>query len=124
MVTEVSVEQVAVMGNQEQRACEDPKVLLEPFDRRHVEVVCRLVEQQDIGFGHEYPCEFCADFPSSGEVSEWVFEACRVESKSCEYCFRSILEFVSTQVFVFGLQGSKPGERGLVMASIRTFCSS
>ena len=41
------------MGGDEQRAGPAPEVLLEPLERVEVEVVRRLVEQQQVGVGDD-----------------------------------------------------------------------
>ena len=47
------IEEIAVVRDHEQRALARGEILLEPGDRLAVEVVCRLVEQQQIGGLHE-----------------------------------------------------------------------
>ena len=61
------VEEVAVVGDRDDRALVVLEVLLEPGDRLGVEVVGRLVEQQQVGRGEQQPAERDAAALAAGE---------------------------------------------------------
>ena len=52
-------EEPTVMRDQDEGAARRRKLAFEPLDRRQVQMVGRLVEQQDIGFGRQHPGERC-----------------------------------------------------------------
>ena len=51
------VEEAPVVADQHQRRARSRELVLQPFDRRQVEMVGRLVEQQDVGLGREHARE-------------------------------------------------------------------
>src|SRR5205085_5692473 len=50
-------EKAPVVADQHQRRSRAGKLVFEPLDRREVEVIGRLVEQQDVWFGREHARE-------------------------------------------------------------------
>ena len=55
------------MGDQDQRAAELAQLSAEPFDAGDVQVVARLVQQQDIGIADQRPRQRGAAAPAAGE---------------------------------------------------------
>ena len=64
------VQEVAIVGDQDEAAAPLLEELAEPRDRRHVEVVGRLVEQQHVGALEQEACEHAAHLPAAGELLE------------------------------------------------------
>lgn len=63
------VQQLAVVADQQDRVRIVPQVVLQPDRRFEVEVVGRLVEQQQFRLGEQYPGERHAHAPAAGEVA-------------------------------------------------------
>ena len=61
------VEETAVVAHHQQGAAAALEVVLEPFDGLDVEVVGRLVEQQQPGLAQQYLRELYAHVPALGE---------------------------------------------------------
>ena len=64
------LEEDPVVGDEDERAAVAEQEVLEPADRLDVEVVGRLVEQQDVGLGDERPGQQHAPLHARGEVVE------------------------------------------------------
>ena len=58
------------MADQQQTAGKRGEPLLEPFDRRNVEMVGRLVQKQDIGLGHQGRGEADPPALAAGKIGE------------------------------------------------------
>ena len=92
------------MGDEEQRAGVDAQAALKPFHGGDVEVVGRLVEEQDVGFGEQDARHGRAHLPAAGKRVQRLVENVLVEPESGERGFGAVPGIVSTEVFVGGLQ--------------------
>ena len=61
-------QEAAVVADDHQRGAPRSEIALQPFDRAQVEVVGRLVEQQDVGRGRQHPRERGAARFAAGEM--------------------------------------------------------
>ena len=69
-----AVEQIAVVGDEDQRAGKVEEILFEDFERGDVEVVGGLVEQQNVGgLEHEFGDENAGAL-AAGEVADGLVE--------------------------------------------------
>jgi hypothetical protein len=82
------LEEPAVVGDEDDGRVEGEQRFLEPLERLDVEVVRRLVEQQQVGLGGERPGERCARELAAGEglqgaVEVRVDEPEAVDDRAC-----------------------------------------
>jgi len=84
------------MGDHDERAPERLEELLEPGDRLQVEVVRRLVEQEEIGRPQQHPGEQDAHAPAAGEVLERLAEPGRRDPEPGEDRPRPGLHLLAT----------------------------
>ncbi len=68
------VEKIAIVRNQDQRAGVAVEPFLEPDDGVEVEVVGRLVEQQQVRAAHQRPRQIEAHAPAAGELGDRALE--------------------------------------------------
>jgi hypothetical protein len=61
------IEQIAVVADDEDAAAIALEIILEPQHAFEIEIVCRLVEQQQVGRGEQNPRERHAHAPAAGE---------------------------------------------------------
>jgi hypothetical protein len=57
-----AVEKISIVCDEQQHAGVAAEIIFEPLDGVGVEMVCRLVEDQDVGFENELVCECDAAF--------------------------------------------------------------
>ena len=63
-----AVKEIAVVGNNQHCTGIGAKEILQPFDCRNVQMVGRLVQQQDIRLGKQQLCQMHACFLSAGKL--------------------------------------------------------
>ena len=79
-------EKSAVMTDQQYRGARAAEVFLEPLGRLEVEVIRRLVEEQDVGRRHELPGESHPPaFASAQRIEAFRPRICRVETKPVQH---------------------------------------
>ena len=66
-----AVEERAIVGDDEDRAAVRDEVLLEPGDGVEIEVVRRLVEQEQIGLLRQHDAEMKTASLASGKLATW-----------------------------------------------------
>src|SRR5688572_32427131 len=81
-MSDAGVEELAIMRYQEQRARIARQPPLEPQHRVEVEMICRLVEQQQLGAAHQRLCEIEAHPPAAGEFRDRPCEVSRRETEA------------------------------------------
>ena len=109
-----SPQEVAVVGDEHERAVVRLQELLQPVDRGEVEVVGRLVEEQQVRLGREDPRQLGAHAPSAGERPERLRELVRREAEASERDLDARLDVVSAEVLELRLQLSvAPHLRGV-----------
>ena len=82
------IEEVAVMGNHQQRSLVALEVVLEPFGHRAVEMIRRLVEDQQIGGAEQGTCERHTLLLSARELPDLPAEVVLTELRQKLLCFR------------------------------------
>ena len=109
-----AVEEIAVVGDGQDGPLEFFNIALEPFHRVHIEVVRRLVEQQDIGLLEQQPREVHARFLAAGEAVEVLLPLRGGDAEA-------VADLVGLHVRLVAAAGLKArgkrvvfGERGLV----------
>ena len=85
MVDGDRVEKLAVVGDESERALVAAEPALQPDDRVEVEVVRRLVEQQQIRRAHERAREVEPHAPAAGELGDAPLEVRRREAEPVEH---------------------------------------
>ena len=80
------------MGRDEQRALAAPDRLLEPLDRAEVEMVRRLVEEQEVGVGDEESGERGARLLAAGELLRRPRALGLAEAKARERLVHALVE--------------------------------
>ena len=83
---------------------------LEPDDRLDVEVVGRLVHQQDVGLAEEHARHRHAHLPAARKRADVAVDALVVEAEAMEDLARLALERVAAEVLVFLLDLAEPLE--------------
>src|SRR5262249_54952876 len=108
------VEEFAVMRDDENRAGIGLEIILEPKERFEVEVICRFVEQEQIGLLCQQAGEMGAHDPAAAHFAGWTVEVLFAEAEASEnlfgFGFETIAaEFVEAIVDVvvdfFGMKG-------------------
>ena len=113
------LEEPAVVRHQHDRGVEARQVLLEPFERLDVEVVRRLVEQQQVGIAGESPPERGARQLAAREGPESTVESGVVsETKAAERRQRPVAPPVPAGVLEPGLRLGVAAERGVVVGAL------
>ena len=88
-------EQPLVVADQRQRRAASGEVRLQPFDRHQIEVIGRLVEQQDVGFRAQGPDQRRATPFAAGETGRI---GGRVEPELSHHCPRRVRIVKFTEV--------------------------
>jgi len=95
-----AVHEVAVVAGHQQGAVEVAcQPFLEPDDRLEVEVVGRLVEQQDVGVDRQDPGQGDPHLPAAGEVLHRPVEILRGETEAGQHRLGPGVEIVAAAVF-------------------------
>ena len=79
-----AVEKFAVVRNEQNRAGIVAQIILKPQERFEVEMVRRLVEQQQVGFLREQPREVRAHDPAAGHFSRRAMMVRQLETEAVE----------------------------------------
>ena len=108
------------MRHQDDRGVETRQVLFEPLERLDVEVVRRLVEQEQIGIAGEHPPERRARQLAARERAERTVEIRVVaEPEPVERRQRPIAPAVAASVLEAGLGPGVAAERRVVVGALR-----
>jgi hypothetical protein len=75
-----AVQQIAVVADQEQGLGIAPQIVLEPEARLQIEMVGRLVQQQEIGLGEQHRGERHPHAPAAGKAGERLLLRLLVEA--------------------------------------------
>ncbi len=78
------IEKFPVMRDQQNAAGVTCQILLKPEYRFQVEVIGRLIEQQQIGPVHQCTSQVEAHAPAAGETIHPAFQAVRIETQSAQ----------------------------------------
>ena len=105
-------EKCAVVSNEQQGSLKGRQVFLEPQDRVDVEMVGRLVEQQQIRFRHERFAQQGASPPASGQLSD---RAVGGQRQPRDHQLRLLFEAPAIALFELMLQVPQPFERGVML---------
>ena len=97
-------QEIAVVGDQHQRSLIRLEVLLEPVDGGEVEVVGRLVEEEEIGLGREHARQLRAHAPAAGKRLERLRELLRRKTEAAERDFHASLDVVAAEMLELRLQ--------------------
>ena len=103
------IEEVAVVGNQQQGARVAFQPAFQPEDRIEVQVVGGLVEQQQVGRAHQRLRQVEAHAPATGEVADPAFHLRRLETQPGQQLARAGVGAVAVGVVQFGVQARLGG---------------
>ena len=101
-------QKIPVVRDEHERAVVRLEELLQPVDGRQVEVVRRLVEQQEVRLGCEDSRKLGAHPPPARERRERLLELLRREAESAKCDLHASLDVVAAKVFEARLQLSVP----------------
>src|SRR5512138_3110583 len=105
------IEKITIMGNDDCRAVPLRKIALEPFDCPNVEVVGRLIEQQEVGVDQQQPRQMSARALSAREMIEGHFKIGWIEAESGQYLSDADLVDIAAELLEVMLERSIPVER-------------
>ena len=103
------VEEVAVVGNQQQGARIAFQPLFEPDDCVEVQVVGRFVEQQQIRGAHQCLCQIQTHPPATGEIADLTIHLLIGETKTGEQLARPRIGGVTVGAVEFCVQARQRG---------------
>ncbi len=95
-----AVHELAVVRRHQQRAGQRLEEALEPDDRLDVEVVGRLVHQQDVRPAEQHARHRDAHLPAAGQRADVAVDALVVEAEAVQHLARLRLEAVAAEVLV------------------------
>ena len=95
-----AVHELAIVRGHEQRALVRLEEAFEPDDRLDVEVVGRLVHQQDVGLAEQHAGHRHAHLPAARQRADVAVDALIVEAEAVQHFARLALERVSAEVVV------------------------
>ena len=95
-----AVHEVAIVRRHEQRPGPRLEERLEPDDRLDVEVVRRLVHQQDVGFAEQHARHGDAHLPAARQRADVAVDPLVVEPEAMENLARAALERVAAEMVV------------------------
>ena len=98
------IEEVAVVGDQHQSAGITLEPLFQPEDGVQVEVVGRLVEQQQVGRAHQRLRQVQAHPPTAGEITDPALHLLAAEAEPGQQLARPCIGGVTVGVVQFGMQ--------------------
>ena len=78
------VQEVAVVADQEQGLGVASQIVLEPEARLEIQMVGRLVQEQQVGLGEQHRSECCAHAPAAGEAGQRLLLRGLVEAQAGE----------------------------------------
>ena len=108
-----AVEEGTVVGDEEQRDTAFDEQVFQPFDGGDVEVVGRLVEEQDLGRHGQGLRQGQALFLAAGQGAD---AGLRIESETVDHPLGLCLVSPGATGFQLMLQGIHAGEQGIVIA--------
>ena len=126
-----AVHELAVVRGHQQRAGQRLEERLEPDDRLDVEVVGRLVHQQDVGPAEQHARHRDAHLPAARQRADVAVDPLVVEAEAVQHLARLRLERVAAEMLVLLLHlaearedavhvvGAAPGSRHRVLAALR-----
>ena len=114
-----AIHELAVVRRHEQRTGSRLQIGLEPDDRFDVEMVGRLVHQQDVGRAEEDAGHRHAHLPPTREQPHIAIDPLVVETESVKNFPRLRLETVTAQVLVFLLHLAEPGQNAVHVVRFR-----
>ena len=103
-----------VVGDEHESSVVGLEELLQPLHRRKVEVVRRLVEEEEVGPRCKHPRKLGAHAPAAGKRGERLSERVSREAEASEGDFHPRLDIVASEVLELGLKFAKLPEDGLV----------
>ena len=98
------IEEVAVVGNQQQGAGVALEPVLEPEDRIEIQVVGRFIQQQQVGRAHQRLGEVETHAPATGEAADRQRHLLVGKAQSGEQLARAGVGAVAVDVVQFGVQ--------------------
>src|SRR5581483_3728062 len=104
----------AVVGDEDQRAVVAEQELLEPRDRRDIEMVGRLIEQQDVGRAHERTGQHHLPADTAGTIGEALV---RRQVQPTQYRLDLLAHVPTVERFDARLQGGESFERRALPAA-------
>ncbi|MNZ80792.1 hypothetical protein D3C78_994400 [compost metagenome] len=122
------IEEIAVVGNQQQRARVTLEPVFEPQDRIEVQVVGRFVEQQQVGRAHQGLGQVQAHPPATGEVADAAVHLLVGKTKTGQQFARTGIGGIAVSAFQLTVQACQGravvgrlghGELGLDLAQAR-----
>ena len=114
-----AVHELAVVRCHQQPAGSRFQKLLEPDDRLDVEVIRRLIHQQDIGLPQQHASHRHAHLPATGQRADVTINPLVVEPEAVQDLTRAALERVPAQMFVLLLHDAEAFERRIHRIDLR-----
>ena len=111
------LEEPPVVRDDDHRGVDRLQLALEPFQARDVEVVRRLVEEQQVGISAECPGQRGARELSAGEAGERPFEVGRGEAEVPRHRVQALAPGVTSGVLQAGLRLRVPPQRGRIVVA-------
>ena len=111
-----AVHEVAVVRGHQQRAGARFQEAFEPDDRLDVEMVGRLVHQQDVGLAEQHARHRHAHLPAAGQRADVAVDPLVVEPEAVEHFAGLRLERVAAEVLVLLLHFAEAREDGVHLA--------
>ena len=114
-----AVHELAVVRGHQQAAGARFQELLEPDDRLDVEVVGRLVHQQDVGLAEQHARHRDAHLPAARQRAHIAVNPLVVEAEAVQDLARAALERVSAEVLVLLLHVAEALENRVHLVGLR-----
>ena len=114
-----AVHEVAVVAGHQQRRGLRLEERLEPDDRLDVQVVGRLVHQQDVGLAEDHARHGDAHLPPAAERPDVAVDPLVVEAQAVEDLPRLAFNRVAAKVVVLLLHLAEPGEDAVHVVGLR-----
>ena len=99
-----TVQEIAVMGNHEDAAFVGAKVLLQPFQHAHVQMVRRFIEKEKIGMTHKSSGQVDSDLLPAGEGMDIPVPVIIGKAQACQNFPGSGFIVVASQKFKAGFR--------------------
>ena len=97
------IHELAVMGNEQHRARIILQVTLQPQQRKQIQMVRRFVQQQQVRFHHEQPCQPGAHDPAAAHFAGHAVEIGFLVAQPAQHLLRLGLDFGVVQLVVLGM---------------------
>ena len=105
-----AVHELAIVRRHQQRAGARLQERLEPDDRLDVEMVGRLVHQQDVGLAEQHARHRHAHLPAARQRADVAVDPLVVEAEAVQHFARLALERVAAEMLVFLLHFAEARE--------------